>query len=76
MEIDHFMPEYLVRETEKFEQVRKDYELPDGFVINDYGNWLPCHPWCNRSKSATLPPRTFQSAYTLRRWLAMLLRSD
>lgn len=66
-ENDHFMPEYLASDQEAFAQVRKDYELPDEFSINDYCNWLPCHPWCNRSKSKTLPPRTFQTAETLRR---------
>ncbi len=48
--IDHVLPERLQDAAEEFEAVRKLYNLPDDYDLNDFGNWVPAHPRCNSRK--------------------------
>ncbi len=64
-EIDHFIPEHLENKPAELEKVRADYGLSESFTINDYCNWLPCHPRCNRKKGAKVPKLTLQAIDTL-----------
>jgi 5-methylcytosine-specific restriction endonuclease McrA len=47
--VDHVLPEHLL---EKPEQLKKELfkYLPSDFNLNSFGNWLPCHDKCNKSK--------------------------
>ena len=64
-EIDHFIPKHLENKPDELDRVRTEYGLSPNFVINDYCNWLPSHPRCNRVKGANLPKLTPQAVATL-----------
>lgn len=49
-EVDHILPEKLLRDESKLRETLELFGLPDNFNLNDYGNWLPaCRP-CNGHK--------------------------
>lgn len=54
MEIDHVLPESLLRRSDLFEQHRKALGLAADFNINGYENWLPICNGCNKAKSDTV----------------------
>jgi len=49
--IDHVIPESLEEKPEEFARVRLQFQLPEDFRINSYGNWMPVHDACNRRKT-------------------------
>jgi hypothetical protein len=56
MEIDHIIPQSLLKDPQKKAEVFKRYNLPDEFNIDSYENWMPCCRKCNLEKSN----RTFE----------------
>lgn len=52
--VDHVLPQRLVDDIEAYSQVSKDLNLPEGFDLLDYGNWLPSHNMCNLQKGKTV----------------------
>jgi hypothetical protein len=54
--IDHLIPERLLDDPEKLQAIKIEYGLSPDFSINDYCNWVPAHPHCNRSKGTTVYP--------------------
>ncbi len=48
--IDHFFPESLLVDNVRRIEVLGEYGLNDGFDINGFENWLPCHSRCNQAK--------------------------
>lgn len=54
MEVDHVIPESLLKDQTKLDEILRLYGLDDSFDLNCPKNWLPsCSP-CNRSKSDTV----------------------
>ena len=49
--IDHIIPESILTDSEKLEDVLSKYGLTSEFDINSFENWIPTHPSCNQSKS-------------------------
>jgi len=68
--IDHVVPESLLNDQKKLIAVLKDYGLPDGFKVNGFENWLPCHSHCNQAKASA----TFESVPATRIILDRLIR--
>lgn len=54
MEIDHVLPESLLKKPDLFEQHRKALGLGTDFNINGFENWLPICNGCNKAKSDTV----------------------
>lgn len=48
--VDHVIPEHLIEKPDELKAVLEKFGLPINFQINDFGNWLPCHDRCNKSK--------------------------
>ena len=51
MEIDHIIPDSL-EETRELNRIFEAFNLPKGFTLQSYENWLPAHRRCNRKKRA------------------------
>lgn len=49
--IDHVIPENLLEKPAELTAVLEKFSLPKDFRINDFGNWLPAHDKCNKSKN-------------------------
>lgn len=49
--IDHLLPEVLLEQPDKLNEILKSYGLDDSFDLNDFENWLPLHPNCNTRKN-------------------------
>jgi 5-methylcytosine-specific restriction endonuclease McrA len=49
--VDHVLPEHLLGKPEQLKDALLKYGLPLHFNLNSFGNWLPCHDRCNKSKS-------------------------
>ena len=56
--IDHVVPEHISDDAEQLRAIKILYGLDTDFSINDYCNWVPAHPHCNRGKAATVYPAT------------------
>lgn len=56
--IDHIIPEHIADDAEQLQAIKIQYGLDADFSINDYGNWVPAHPHCNRGKGTTIFPPT------------------
>ena len=54
--IDHIIPEYISDDAEQLQAIKIQYGLNTDFSINDYCNWVPAHPHCNRGKGTTIFP--------------------
>ncbi len=54
--IDHVVPEHVSDDAEQLQAIKILYGLNPDFSINDYCNWVPAHPHCNRGKGATVYP--------------------
>ena len=48
--VDHVIPESLLENPEKLNQVKFLYKLPENFEINNFENWVPAHMKCNSRK--------------------------
>jgi 5-methylcytosine-specific restriction endonuclease McrA len=48
--VDHVLPEHLLEKPEQLKKELLEYGLPSDFKLNSFGNWLPCHDKCNKSK--------------------------
>jgi hypothetical protein len=51
LHIDHILPESLLNNTDKLEEIKTEYGLGSQFKINSYYNWIPSCSKCNRTKS-------------------------
>ena len=51
MEVDHIIPESLLRTPNKLKEVLKSFSLDESFDLNTPENWLPACSQCNREKS-------------------------
>jgi len=51
LQIDHILPESLLDNSDKLEEIKTEYGLDSEFDINNYYNWLPSCSKCNRTKS-------------------------
>jgi 5-methylcytosine-specific restriction endonuclease McrA len=58
MEVDHIIPESLLKDPDRLSDVLEQYGLDDSFDLNCPENWLPACERCNRQKSATVFPPT------------------
>ena len=56
--IDHVVPEHVSDDAEQLQASKILYGLNTDFSINDYCNWVPAHPHCDRGKGATVYPAT------------------
>ncbi len=54
LEIDHILPEWLLNDPKKYEEIKREYELDSNFELNCYYNLVPTHSGCNRKKSGYL----------------------
>jgi hypothetical protein len=61
LEIDHFLPESLLGNSDELERTKLEYGLDSEFEINSYYNWIPSCRKCNRTKSDRVysKPATF-----------------
>ncbi len=50
--VDHVIPESLENTPDRLLALLTEYDLPHGFRINGFENWLPAHAHCNADKSA------------------------
>lgn len=59
MEVDHVIPETLLDAPEQLESVLTEYNLPAGFNLQSFANWLPaCGPCNNRKRSCVFKATT------------------
>jgi len=49
--IDHVLPESLLNNETRLQEVLTEYGLPATFNLNGFENWLPCHVRCNQKKA-------------------------
>lgn len=50
MEVDHILPEHLLKKEQQLLSVLQNFGLPNDFDLNSYSNWAPaCRP-CNGKK--------------------------
>lgn len=54
MEVDHVLPEHLLKVPTVLSHTLKQYGLPESHNLNDYGNWLPACYSCNSKKRGNL----------------------
>lgn len=52
--VDHIVPESMLDDPDKLEQVKRLYRLPASFQVDGFENWVPCHGNCNSRKSVEL----------------------
>lgn len=51
MEVDHVIPEFLLKKPKELQAALSAFSLPSDFEINSFANWLPaCRP-CNGTKN-------------------------
>lgn len=50
MEVDHIIPEHLLKDTERLSEVLTLFGLPNDFNLNSFENWAPACRRCNGSK--------------------------
>lgn len=65
MEIDHIVPERLLRDGALFLRHQRDLGLPPDFNINGFENWLPICSGCNKAKGA----RVFEPSLLIQKHL-------
>lgn len=59
MEVDHVIPETLLDTPEQLAAVLTEYDLPAGFNLQSFANWLPaCGPCNNRKRSRVFKATT------------------
>jgi hypothetical protein len=58
LNIDHIIPENLLNDEKKYNQIKSDFELDENFEINDLINLVPSHSKCNQRKSDELFPKS------------------
>lgn len=51
MEVDHIIPESMLKKPEELKDTLKGFNLPPHFEINSFSNWLPACRQCNSTKS-------------------------
>lgn len=51
MEVDHIIPESLLKKPEELQNALKAFGLPSNFNINSFANWLPACGPCNGTKN-------------------------
>lgn len=56
--VDHVIPELYESRPDDLREIVDYYGLDSSFAINGFGNWVPAHQRCNRSKGTTLFPRS------------------
>ena len=54
-DVDHILPESLLKDQEKLKKVRHEFKLPNSFDLNSPKNWLPACKSCNGYKLAMIP---------------------
>src|SRR5438128_8604309 len=54
LHIDHIVPEYLLNDLARFEELRTEYELSRDFELNGFYNLVPTHSKCNLRKNDEL----------------------
>ena len=52
MEVDHIIPESLLKVPYRLNEILQMYGLPSDFDLNTYANWLPAFRACNGKKRA------------------------
>jgi len=50
MQVDHILPERLLKDDVQFKVIRSLFNLADSFDINSYENWMPACGPCNLKK--------------------------
>jgi hypothetical protein len=50
MEVDHILPESLLKDQSALDAALTDFGLPSNFELNSFENWLPAHRHCNALK--------------------------
>lgn len=63
MHIDHIFPEDLKNQPEFFNQIKKEFDLPEDFDLNDYYNLICSCATCNRDKSNKLREKSAMLTY-------------
>jgi hypothetical protein len=62
-DIDHFIPDFLSKDKQKFEEIKKELRLPDYFTIdyiNSYHNLVYSCSICNqRMKHTRIPDKEY-----------------
>lgn len=56
--IDHIIPQSLIKKPEKLMDLLSSLGLPSDFNLDSLDNFLPCHPSANRKKSDILFPKS------------------
>lgn len=51
VQIDHIVPQSLLKNQDKLSEVLTHYALPHNYAIDDFANWVPSHGRCNGKKS-------------------------
>lgn len=52
--IDHIVPQTLEDDPDSLSKIKQHYGLQEGFLINDFENWVPAHQHCNGSKNDSI----------------------
>jgi hypothetical protein len=50
MEVDHILPESLLKDQSALDTALTAFGLPSEFELNSFENWLPAHRRCNAEK--------------------------
>jgi hypothetical protein len=50
MEVDHILPESLLKDQSALDAALTAFGLPSDFELNSFDNWLPAHRRCNAEK--------------------------
>lgn len=51
MEVDHVIPEFLLKKPTELQAALNAFGLPSGFDLNSFANWLPACSPCNGTKN-------------------------
>lgn len=51
VQIDHVVPQSLLKNPDKLSEILTHYALPNNYNIDDFSNWVPSHARCNGKKS-------------------------
>jgi 5-methylcytosine-specific restriction endonuclease McrA len=65
MEVDHILPESLLRDRSALDAALTDFGLPSAFQLNSFENWLPAHRRCNAEKRE----RIFRPTPIIQMWI-------
>ena len=79
MQVDHIVPESLVKSPAKLAKVKKQFGLPASFDLNSFANWMPAHSSCNNRKRDIVSTRPDWFKLTYRRlatWRSVQQRSQ